>query len=475
MALFGTQLIITMVAACVLQKLGPFYSLARWLLCYSGLRRYRYPTDDTLREAAGLAKNNGKKKGKHDEKQANGFLVPKNAEFELETAPVEHFEVMAFNFYTEYQWLVDFAACTIFVYAITEGYTWLVGQRDEVNLSMLWCLMVVGFTVRLLSRLTAVFFRSTDGNSGELEICCVSGLTYFVVSMVILVTSNDLLELQLEQAYGSFNESATHFLQAHGLDSSGPASMFAFRLLLAVLSGVAGAILMFPGLRYTRMHRDCVRMCSSRAMQLVYHVNFVMPLVNVLTWVRPLSRAYLAEKALPSTGAPLLSEAWFDSLRLWLLVFTVCLRLALMPRHLQAYLNISREKLDRVRQEAGRIRSTELQKKIVSVYYYVCVAALQFVAPLILSLYLALMYKSLGGYSWLGSPSASDPVAEPLPPPPAGDQLGSASVHVTFTLAAVKRVFTPGFYRGLLGYLTWWTSFVMFTSSVVGSALLGYT
>ena len=36
-ALFGTQLIITMIAACVLQKLGPFYSLARWLLCSSGL------------------------------------------------------------------------------------------------------------------------------------------------------------------------------------------------------------------------------------------------------------------------------------------------------------------------------------------------------------------------------------------------------------------------------------------------------
>ena len=33
---------------------------------------------------------------------------------------MEHFEVMAFNFYTEYQWLVDFAVCTIFVYAITE-------------------------------------------------------------------------------------------------------------------------------------------------------------------------------------------------------------------------------------------------------------------------------------------------------------------------------------------------------------------
>ena len=49
--------------------------------CYS-LRRYRYPTDETLREAAGLAKN-GKKRGKHDDKQDNGFLVPKNAEFQV--------------------------------------------------------------------------------------------------------------------------------------------------------------------------------------------------------------------------------------------------------------------------------------------------------------------------------------------------------------------------------------------------------
>ena len=83
---------------------------------------------------------------------------------------------------------------------------------------MLWCLMVAGFTVRLLARLTAMFFRSTDG-SGELEICAVSGLAYFVISMVILVTSDELLELQLEQAYSSFNDSATHFLRAHGLDS----------------------------------------------------------------------------------------------------------------------------------------------------------------------------------------------------------------------------------------------------------------
>ena len=38
--------------------------------------------------------------------------------------------------------------------------------------------------------------------------------------------------------------------------------------------------------------------------------------------------------------------------------------MALMPRHLQAYLNMSQDKLDRIRKEAGRIRSTELQRRV---------------------------------------------------------------------------------------------------------------
>lgn len=72
----------------------------------------------------------------------------------------------------------------------------------------------------MLWSLAAVFVRSSSGGgSGELEICAVSGLAYFVVSMVILVTSDELLELQLEQAYSSFNASATHFLHAHGVSS----------------------------------------------------------------------------------------------------------------------------------------------------------------------------------------------------------------------------------------------------------------
>lgn len=38
--------------------------------------------------------------------------------------------------------------------------------------------------------------------------------------------------------------------------------------------------------------------------------------------------------------------------------------------------------------------------KIASIFYYLCVVTLQYVAPIIMCMYFALMYKTLGGYKW---------------------------------------------------------------------------
>lgn len=95
-----------------------------------------------------------------------------------------------------------------------------------------------------------------------------------------------------------------------------------------------------------------------------------------------------------------LSESAFDAIRLVLVVVAVILRLCLMPVYLQAYLNIAYDRLEEQKKEAGRITNVELQKKVASIFYYLCVVTLQYVAPIILCLYVALMYKTLGGYRW---------------------------------------------------------------------------
>lgn len=38
--------------------------------------------------------------------------------------------------------------------------------------------------------------------------------------------------------------------------------------------------------------------------------------------------------------------------------------------------------------------------QIASIFYYLCVVTLQYVAPILMCLYFALMYKTLGGYRW---------------------------------------------------------------------------
>lgn len=52
-ALLGAQLVMTLVMVSVIQKLSPHYSLAKWILCSTGLIRYLHPTDNELKSLAG--------------------------------------------------------------------------------------------------------------------------------------------------------------------------------------------------------------------------------------------------------------------------------------------------------------------------------------------------------------------------------------------------------------------------------------
>jgi len=136
-AVLGVQLVITMAVASVLQKLGPHYSVGRWLLCNTGLVRFLYPTDQELRGLAGVPK---KKKG-----DADTFHVPRNLELQLEKAPVCALDVVHLRYYTEYQWLFDFAIHAALVVALSEVCQMITGPQDEAKLSVLWCLLVVAF------------------------------------------------------------------------------------------------------------------------------------------------------------------------------------------------------------------------------------------------------------------------------------------------------------------------------------------
>lgn len=91
--------------------------------------------------------------------------------------------------------------------------------RHEINLSMVWCLLVIFFALKLLSSLTVLYFQSEE-SIGERSMVIVACLVYLLVAMVVLIVDERILETGLEDAYASFNASASKFLTEQGLPSS---------------------------------------------------------------------------------------------------------------------------------------------------------------------------------------------------------------------------------------------------------------
>lgn len=72
---------------------------------------------------------------------------------------------------------------------------------------------------KLLISLTVQYFKSEE-SIGERSTCIVTGLAYLLIAMIILIVDENTLEIGLEQAYKSFNESAAVYLEGRGISSS---------------------------------------------------------------------------------------------------------------------------------------------------------------------------------------------------------------------------------------------------------------
>ncbi|KAM9591089.1 transmembrane protein 161B-like isoform 6-T8 [Morphnus guianensis] len=429
MGVIGVQLVITMVMASVIQKIIPHYSFARWLLCSGSLQWYRHPTEEDLRLLAGKQRGKSKKDRKYNGHIENKPLtIPKDIDLHLETKSVTERDTIALHYFPEYQWLVDFTAAATVVYVVTEAYCSIMKPSQEMNISVVWCLLVLAFAVKILFSLTAHYFIVEDG--GERSVCVTFGFFFFVKAMVILIVTESYLEFGLESGFSNFSESAMQFLEKQGLES---------RTLL--------------------------------------HINFLAPLLMVLLWVKPITKDYIMNPPLGKESIPLMSEDTFDTMRLWIIILLCALRLAMMRSHLQAYLNLAQKCMDQMKKEAGRISTIDLQKMVARVFYYLCVIALQYVAPLVMVLHTTLLLKTLGNYSWGIYPeSNSDTAVEnnPLPSslysesPSVNGKMKVTVVQITMALGSLKNIFTPLLFRGLLSFLTWWIAACLFSTSLFG-------
>lgn len=55
--------------------------------------------------------------------------------------------ILALHYFPEYQWLVDFTVAATVVYLVTEAYyTWM-KPSQEMNISIVWCFLVLAFAM----------------------------------------------------------------------------------------------------------------------------------------------------------------------------------------------------------------------------------------------------------------------------------------------------------------------------------------
>ncbi|XP_048359376.1 transmembrane protein 161B isoform X1 [Sphaerodactylus townsendi] len=479
MGVIGVQLVVTMVMASIIQKIIPHYSLARWLLCSGSLRWYQHPTEEELRILAGKQQKGSK--GRKDRKY-NGHIenkpltIPKDIDLHLETKSVTEMDTLALHYFPEYQWLVDFTVAATVVYLVTEAYYSWMKPLQEMNISIVWCLLVLAFAIsKILFSLTTHYFRVED--AGERSLCVTFGFFFFVKAMAILIVTENYLEFGLESGFSNFSESAVQFFEKQGLESRGPVSKLTFKLFLAVLCSLIGAFLTFPGLRLAQMHLDALSLAPEKITQTLLHINFLSPLLMVLLWVKPITKDYIMNPPLGKETVPLMSEATFDTVRLWIIILLCALRLAMMRSHLQAYLNLAQKCVDKMKKEVGRISTVELQKMVARVFYYLCVIALQYVAPLVMLLHMTLLLKTLGNYSWGIYPdSSSNSLMDNSPlrdsvnsePSPDDGKMQLTVLELTMALGSLKNIFTPLLFRGLLSFLTWWIAACLFSTSLFG-------
>ncbi|KAK3593876.1 hypothetical protein CHS0354_011481 [Potamilus streckersoni] len=485
MAVFGAQLVFNLIIFSFLQKLSPIYSFGRWLLC-GRLFRYLHPTDEQIKSAAGMS--SGKVKNRREEKRRHAnakldttFNVPRSTHIHLDTAPVEAIDLVSLHYYPEYQWLMDFWFAAVVVYILTEVYYGLL-PRNEMNISVMWCLLAIGFCLRLLFMQTSIYFTLEEG--GERILVVTFGFFYLVAAMGVLVVDEKILEFGLEEAYTNFSLSATKFLNTHGIDSQGPVSYLTFKIILAFVCSIIGALLIFPGFRMAKLHLDSLKYSrENRLKQIILHLNFIFPLILVLFWVRPISREILCGLSWEVTTR-LLSESVFEVLRIFLFVIFCITRLVLMATHVQSHLNSAYERIENLRKESGKISNVEIQKIVARIFFYSCMITLQYITPVLLLTLLMMLYKTLGDFSWValfGEPAekfvesllgpqadVAATVTEPAIANSTTDSIVAKATEFSLAFMNLRQVFTPLWYRGLLSFLLWWTSASWFTSMAFG-------
>ncbi|GAA53584.1 transmembrane protein 161B [Clonorchis sinensis] len=300
MAVLGFQLVTTLIGACILSKIVTYFSCTRFV--FDGLSRFIAPSDQLLIEASGSFKTRNKYKKRRvdaingpnsNTSSLDRFYFPRALPIQLQSSVITHTDVAILPLYSSFQWLLDFTVCTVGIYFVTElanssllsshnsaSSNWSAispptsstsnafSLSTRLNLSLVWLVLVVWFTLRVLVSMTAIYFRartpelhkaesrpltsSTAPNSGEWFLVVVTGFCFLILTGFFMALDGRYFEFELQPAYTNLTMNTT---VSPGVPLI---SWGAFNAILAFTCASIGALFVYPGMKFGRTYLDAV-------------------------------------------------------------------------------------------------------------------------------------------------------------------------------------------------------------------------
>ena len=462
MGILGVQVVVTMIVASFLHKLSPYYSFGRWLTI-SDMWRFVPPRDSQLQPyvSASGASGRSKKKanncrtGGEDNKPLDGSLtVPKSSAIKLISTPVTISDLQHIRYFAEFRWLLDVAVAALAVYITTCIYYSIKFSAivTEYNLSVIWMIVLLIFSLSLLLSLTTVYFD--EQLSRERSIIIVFTTLFFVFALGILLIDENTLQFRLSDSHANITQCVANLLHAYivDIDHFVLLPVWAFKMILAIVASFLSATLIFPSFRYSEMQFNVVTITSSVVTKGLVRLCYLMPLFCLGMWIKPFTKDLFSELDIINIFG---QDIYHETFRHWS-VLTYCgLRTALFKLHLQNYLNLASLRVEDLQKEQGRITIHELRKTVSTIFSFYGGVALQYMSPVLIVLSLSILMHISSPYQKLSL------TQEQLEIDPGTNVFRSSGFGLSL-------------FHGCISFLCWWVCFTVFIASGFGSALRAY-
>jgi hypothetical protein len=469
MAIFGLQIVISLVVFCFLTKLTKYYSFGRWLLC-KGLFRYWPPTNEEFKQAikqryAKETNNKSKKqsnisKSYHKTSSINNdssntveeFPIPPDTSIELKLIPLTLRDAMQVKYIDEFFSLVDFISGSIIIFLFTELYLYIVPilrhnneHLNEINLSLFWCIISLLLALAVLTRFVREYLKVDEG-----ILCILFGALSFLLALCLQYIDEKFFDFNLKETYGNRtivynddNDEGINYLDRR---------FIYIVMLLAIINAFQSVVLFFPAFRFGQLqylfviknqtNKNFKQIC----LFILTLINFILPIFTCLLWFKPIIHRF--------------DENQLLKLRILSIFCCVLLRMCLFKPYIQIYLDTAfdRVKILYEQQQSTTTRITNLsyQRNVTSIFFYLGVVTSQYILPAFIELIICFYLKIFSGKN------SGLPINSPTPPKwlQSFDNYMSNSTDTNSSLILtwkeMSTLFNNQHFAVLISYLLFW-------------------